>query len=158
MLFSAGFVVFLGFACWRCVLQALRCLGGAALFHSSRPSPNSCYPFWLLALTFRSSRPAYGGRLTSPVSLRKTCIIQPHALFTGIYLFKRLFVGFWVSRRASPFGIAPVFSFFASIASLPWPSGFSWAAPVFKAGRSLLAFGSNFAVKRTASPPLTLVR
>ena len=66
-LFSAGFVVFLGFACWRCVLQALRCLGGAALFHSSRPSPNSCYPFWLLALTFRSSRPAYGGRLTSPV-------------------------------------------------------------------------------------------
>ena len=74
-LFSAGFVVFLGFACWRCVLQALRCLGGAALFHSSRPSPNSCYPFWLLALTFRSSRPAYGGRLTSPVSLRKTCFI-----------------------------------------------------------------------------------
>ena len=65
VLFSAGFVVFLGFACWRCVLQALRCLGGAALFHSSRPSPNSCYPFWLLALTFRSSRPAYGGRLTS---------------------------------------------------------------------------------------------
>ena len=68
-LFSAWFVVSLGFACWRCVLQALRCLGGAALFHSSRPSPNSCYPFWLLALTFRSSRPAYGGRLTSPVNL-----------------------------------------------------------------------------------------
>ena len=33
---------------------------------------------------------------------------------------------------------------------------FSWAAHVFKAGRSLLAFGSNSAVKRTASPPLTL--
>ena len=43
-----------------------------------------------------------------------------------------------------------------STASLPWPSGFSWAAPFFKAARSLLAFGSNFAVKRTASPPLTL--
>ena len=67
-LFSAGFVVSPGFACWRCVLQALRCLGGAALFHSSRPSSNSSYRFWLLALTFRSSRPAYGGRLTSPVS------------------------------------------------------------------------------------------
>ena len=38
------------------------------LFRSSRPSPNHGYPFWLLALTFRSSRPAYGGRLTSPVS------------------------------------------------------------------------------------------
>ena len=36
-----------------------------------------------------------------------------------------------------------------SAAPLPWPSAFSWAAPVFKAGRSLLAFGSNSAVKRT---------
>ena len=43
-----------------------------------------------------------------------------------------------------------------SAAPLPWPSGFSWAAPLSKAGRSLLAFGSNSAVKRTASPPLTL--
>jgi hypothetical protein len=40
---------------WRC------------LFRSSCPSPNSSYPFWLLALTFRSSRPAFCGRLTSPV-------------------------------------------------------------------------------------------
>ncbi|WP_366932127.1 DUF1010 domain-containing protein [Ottowia sp.] len=36
-----------------------------------------------------------------------------------------------------------------SAAPLPWPSAFSWAAPVFKAGRPLLAFGSNSAVKRT---------
>ncbi|MBJ2164699.1 DUF1010 domain-containing protein [Acidovorax sp. IB03] len=36
-----------------------------------------------------------------------------------------------------------------SAAPLPWPSAFSWAAHVFKAGRSLLAFGSNSAVKRT---------
>ena len=36
-----------------------------------------------------------------------------------------------------------------SAAPLPWPSAFSWAAPVFKSGRSLLAFGSNSAVKRT---------
>ena len=43
-----------------------------------------------------------------------------------------------------------------SAAPLSWPSAFSWAAHVFKAGRSLLAFGSNSAVKRTASPPLTL--
>ena len=43
-----------------------------------------------------------------------------------------------------------------SAAPLPWPSAFSWAAPLSKAGRSLLAFGSNSAVKRTASPPLTL--
>ncbi|MFO1180984.1 DUF1010 domain-containing protein [Ottowia sp.] len=36
-----------------------------------------------------------------------------------------------------------------SAAPLSWPSGFSWAAPLFKSGRSLLAFGSNSAVKRT---------
>ena len=36
-----------------------------------------------------------------------------------------------------------------SAVPLPWPSAFSWAAPFFKAGRSLLAFGSNSAVKRT---------
>ena len=39
------------------------------LFRSSCPSLNSGYPFRLLALTFRSSRPAYCGRLTSPVRL-----------------------------------------------------------------------------------------
>ena len=52
------------------IVFAVLCrLGGAALFRSSRPSPNSGYPFWLLALTFRSSRPAFCGRLTSPVRL-----------------------------------------------------------------------------------------
>ena len=50
------------------VLVVLCRLGGAVLFPSSRPSPNSGYPFWFLALTFRSSRPAFCGRLTLPVS------------------------------------------------------------------------------------------
>ncbi|UHJ65681.1 DUF1010 domain-containing protein [Melaminivora jejuensis] len=36
-----------------------------------------------------------------------------------------------------------------SAASLPWPSAFSCAAPFFKSGRTLLAFGSNQAVKPT---------
>ncbi|WP_448251661.1 DUF1010 domain-containing protein [Ottowia oryzae] len=38
---------------------------------------------------------------------------------------------------------------FCSTAPLSWPSAFSWAAPFFKAGRSLLAFGSNSAFKPT---------
>ena len=50
------------------ILPVLRCFCGAVLFRSLCPSPNSSYPFWLLALTFRSSRPAFCGRLTSPVS------------------------------------------------------------------------------------------
>ena len=45
---------------------------------------------------------------------------------------------------------------YCSAAQLPWGSAFSWFAPFSKSGRSLLAFGSNSAVKRTASPPLTL--
>ena len=43
-----------------------------------------------------------------------------------------------------------------SAAPLPWSSAFAWVVPVFKSGRPFLAFGSNSAVKRTASPPLTL--
>lgn len=39
---------------------------------------------------------------------------------------------------------------FCSAAPLPWPSAFSWAAPVFKFGRSLPAFGSNCSSQPTA--------
>ncbi|HFG4240505.1 TPA: DUF1010 domain-containing protein [Pseudomonas aeruginosa] len=38
---------------------------------------------------------------------------------------------------------------FCSAAPLSWPSAFSWAAPLSKSGRSLLAFGSNPAFKPT---------
>ena len=63
------------------------------------------------------------------------------------------FLPFWASSACT----ASATSYLScSAAPLPWPSAFSWAAPVFKSGRPLLAFGSNFAVKRTASPPLTL--
>ncbi|RDD91706.1 DUF1010 domain-containing protein [Acidovorax sp. BoFeN1] len=37
-----------------------------------------------------------------------------------------------------------------SVAPLPRASAFSWAAPVFKFGRSLLAFGSNYSSQPTA--------
>jgi len=37
-----------------------------------------------------------------------------------------------------------------SVAPLPWRSAFAWAAPVFKSGRSLLAFGSNYSSQPTA--------
>ena len=100
-------------------------------------------------LTQQSSGPAYGQPLTFTVSLRKTCFIQPHALFTGIYLLKRLSAGFLVSGRASPFGAAPVFSFFASSAPPPWRSAFSRFALVFNLGFPVLASGSNCAVKPT---------
>ena len=56
------------------------------------------------------------------------------------------FEAFWASSACA----ASATSYHScSAAPLPWPSAFSWAAPVFKSGRSLLAFGSNSAVKRT---------
>ncbi|RDD91705.1 DUF1010 domain-containing protein [Acidovorax sp. BoFeN1] len=39
---------------------------------------------------------------------------------------------------------------FCGAALLPWHCAFSWAAPVFKAGRPLLAFGSNCSSQPTA--------
>ena len=131
------------------ILAALRRSRGPALFRGLRPGPSPGAPFWPSGLTRRSSRPAYGGRLTLAVSLRKTRNIEAHVLFTGVYLLKRLFVGFLVSCRASPFGAAPVFSFFASSAPPPWRSAFSRFAPVVNLGLPVLASGSNRAVKPT---------
>ena len=48
-----------------------------------------------------------------------------------------------------PFGTAPVFSFFASIASLPWHTAFSRFALVVNLGLPVLASGSNISVKPT---------
>ena len=51
--------------------------------------------------------------------------------------------------RASPFGAAPVFSFFASSAPPPWRSAFSRFALVVNLGFPVLASVANRAVKPT---------
>ena len=94
------------------VFAFLRRLGGAVLFRSSCPSSNPSYRFWFLALTFRSSRPAFGGRLTSPVSPQENHFIQAHGLFTSTHLLKRLSAGCFAVCRASPSGAASVSSLF----------------------------------------------
>ena len=164
----------LGF--WRCAglrLSALRkfqaflassaCAVSATSYHSCSAAPLpwlSAFswaahasrlgaPFWPSGLTLRSSGLAFSQPLTLAVSLRKTRFIQSHVLFTGVYLLKRLFVGFLVSRRAAPFGAAPVFSFFASSAPPRWHNVFSRFAPVVNSAVSVLASGSNCAVKPT---------
>ena len=47
---------------------ALRRFRGPALFRGPRPSSSQGVSFWPSGLTLRSSRPAYGGRLTLAVS------------------------------------------------------------------------------------------
>jgi len=102
------------------------------------------FRFCALGLTRRSSRPAYCGPLilfVSPITRfmrAATCSSAPPC--------SKGFEAFWASSACA----ASATSYhFCSAAPLPWPSAFSWAAPVFKSGRSLLAFGSNSAVKRT---------
>ncbi|MBJ2164706.1 DUF1010 domain-containing protein [Acidovorax sp. IB03] len=56
------------------------------------------------------------------------------------------FQAFWASSACA----ASATSYHScSAAPLSWASAFSWAAPVSKSGRSLLAFGSNPAFKPT---------
>jgi hypothetical protein len=95
-------------------------------------------------LTRRSSRPAFGGRLSfivSPInrSMRAaTCSsAQPYSK------------GFQAFLAASACAASATSYHSCSAAPLPWPSAFSWAAPFSKAGRFLLAFGSNPAFKPT---------
>ena len=130
-------------------LQAVRRLRGTLLFRGLRPSSSWGFPCWLLGLTVQSSRPAFGGRLTLFVSLRKTCIIQPHALFTGIYLLKRLSAGFLPCAGLRLWAVRQFQVFFASIASPPWRTVFSRFALVVNLGLPVLASGSNRAVKPT---------
>ena len=126
------------------IFAALRRSRGPALFRGLRPGPSPGAPFWPSGLTRRSSRPAYGGRLTLAVSpitrfmRAPTCSSAPPCS-----------KGFQAFLASSACAASATSYHSCSAALLPWPSGFSWAAHVFKAGRSLLAFGSNFAVKRT---------
>ena len=133
------------------------------LYRSSCPSPNSFYPFWLLALTFRSSRPAFCGRLTSPVSTTENQFISP-MLFQTAFNFssvvQRLVCRFsglrlvalrwFVVFSASSPCVASASSYcFRSAAPLRWRSAFSQFVPVAKFRLSILASGSNISVKPT---------
>ena len=116
------------------------------------------------ALTFRSSRPAFCGRLTSPVSpfifrFMQASLYSSASPFSSVYS-----LGSWhcaglrlhvlhqfQAFLASSACVESATSYHScSAAPLPWPSGFSWAAPVFKLGRPLPAFGSNCSSQPTA--------
>ncbi len=107
-------------------------------------SPLLCAPILSPCLTRRSSRPAYGGRLTlhvSPItrSMRAATYFSARPCSKG-------FQAFWAPSACQPSATSYPS---CSAAPLSWPSAFSWAAPFFKSVRPLLAFGSNPAVKRT---------
>ena len=122
------------------------------------------FRFCALGLTRRSSRPAYCGRLILFVSLRKIRIIQamqyPSAFtFSSVYPLvgvlpcaglrlgvRRWFQAFLASRACAACATS---YHFASIAPPPWRCAFSRFAPVVNSVVSVLASGSNCAVKPT---------
>ena len=138
-----------GFACWlgvsfktfwslalasqalpAIILTSLRRFRGAAYFRGSRASSSPGTPFWPSGLTLQSSGLAYGQPLTLAVS--------PITRFMRAATYSSACVASATSYHS------------CSAAPLPRPSAFSWAAPVFKFGRSLLAFGSNCSSQPTA--------
>ena len=141
---------------------ALRRFRGPALFRGPRPSSSQGVSFWPSGLTLRSSRPAYGGRLIWAV--RPITRFMQAAIYSGASPFSKVsplgfrppaglrlhalhqFAAFLASSACKSSATSYLY---CSAAPLPWRSAFSWAAPFFKSGRSLLAFGSNSAVKRT---------
>ena len=74
----------------------------------------------------------------SPLGFWRSAGLRLHSL--------RRFQAFWAASACQPSATS---YHSCSAAPLPWPSAFTWAAHVFKAGRPFLAFGSNSAVKRT---------
>ena len=150
------------------ILQASRRLRGAVPFRGRRPSLSSrSWPVWLLGLTRQSSGLAYGQPLTlfvSPFIFRfmQAAINSSASPFSKVSPW-----GFWRSAglrlhslcqfqaflTSSACAVSATSYHSCSAAPLPWPSAFSWAAHVFKAGRPLLAFGSNSALKRTGFQP-----
>ena len=146
------------------MLAALRRFRGPALFRGPRPSSRQGVPFWPSGLTLRSSGPAFCGPLTLAVSPFILRFMQASIYFNvppfskvsplgvlrcaGLRLHSlRQFQAFLASSAC----LASAASYHScSAAPLPWHSAFSWAAPVCKAGRPLLAFGSNCSSQPTA--------
>ena len=101
--------------------------------------------FCALGLTRRSSRPAYCGRLILFVSP----ITRSMRAATYYFSARPCSKGFQAFLASSACAASATSYPSCSTAPLPWPSAFSWAAPLSMSGRFLLAFGSNSAVKRT---------
>ena len=141
----------------------LRRFGGAALFRGSCPSSNPSYRFWFLALTFRSSRPAFGGRLSFFVSTTENQFISPMLIQTA-FNFSSV-IQRWVCRfsglrllalrwllvflASSPCAASASSYFFRSAAQPRWRCAFSQFVPVSKSKLSVFASGSNISVKPT---------
>lgn len=87
----------LSFVFWRCAgfqifLPAVRRLRGALLFHGSRALSIRGFPFWLLGLTLRSSRPAFCGWLTLAVRRQISTLVELDRVYLIEYTVRHEYV------------------------------------------------------------------
>ncbi len=149
------------------ILAVLHRFRGPALFGGPRPSSRQGVPFWPSGLTLRSSGPAFCGPLTLAVSPFIIRFMHPRIYSSASPFSKVSLWWFWRSAGLRLHALRRFQAFWASCACaasatnyhscssapLSSPSAFLWAAPLSKSGRSLLAFGSNSALKRTGFQP-----
>ena len=123
-------------------------------------------------LTIRRSRPPTAAAELRALARSENRFVLDHGLFTAFTFLGAYPLGvlpcaglcLWVLRQfqfflASGACAACGSSYhFSSVAPLPWRGAFSQLAHVVKLGFPVLASVSNSALKRTATPPLSLVR
>ena len=143
------------------LLAALRRFRGPAVFLGLRTSSRLGAPFWPSGLTLRSSGLAFSQPLTLAVSTAENSFISPMLIqtafnfssvvqrlvcrFSGLRLVAlRWFVVFLAS---GPCAASASSYFFRSAVPPRWRRAFSRFAPVAKSKLSVLASGSNCAVK-----------
>ena len=145
-------------------LQALRRLGGAVPFRSSRPSSKWGYPFWLPGLTFHRSRPPsasaefralvpQGKPASQAVTDLSASPFSKAPSFrcwrpAGLRLHSRR--QFSVFLAAGPCVASPVSYHFSSIAPPRWRFALSQFVPVVEVGLPVFAIGPNCSSQPTA--------
>ncbi len=163
----------------RAFLTSSACTAGASSYHSCSVAPLPWRDaFSWAAPVFKSGRPllAFGSNCSSQptASRRLNLFVSPITRFMQAIIYSRVLpfskvfpLGFRLHAGLRLLAWCQFPAFLASsscqssatsyhscsAAPLPWRSVFSWVACVFKSRRSLLAFGSNSAVKRTGLRP-----
>ena len=146
------------------LLAVLHRFRGPAVFLGLRTSSSLGAPFWPSGLTVRRSRPPTAAAELRALACEKPALFSP-MFYSPAFIFSSVYsLGSWhcaglrlhvlhqfQAFLASSACVESATSYHScSAAPLPWPSGFSWAAPVFKLGRPLPAFGSNCSSQPTA--------
>ena len=131
------------------LLAALRRFRGSALFRGLRLSSSPGAPFGPSGLTRRSSRPAYGGRLTLAVSLLTSPSSHPMPFQTAATRSSASSLGRGRCGGLRLFRALGVQGFWGASASASCAGSYCFCSPWPLRSCPFLRCGSNTALKRT---------